>query len=210
MSSETSTEAGRLESGRDSKADPGLQPWQFFVLAALGCATAATFLARGQGITVVILISLLMGGAGFAALMALRTVLPLVTPDADRTVMIGRRTRAALEREKLLALRAIKELEFDRAMGKLSEADFKEMGGRLRARAGNLIRQLDAGAGYRAQIERDVATRLETDARLKPSRSDGESAIDPSVKVSAERVCDTCQTANDADARFCKGCGQKL
>src|SRR5215831_15037108 len=140
MSSETSIEK--------AKVDPGLQPWQFFVLAALGCATAATFLARGQGVTVIILISVLMGGAGFAALMVLRTILPLVTPDVDRTVMVGRRTRAALEREKLLALRAIKELEFDRAMGKLSESDFKEMAGRLRARAGRLIKQLDAGAGY--------------------------------------------------------------
>ena len=32
--------------------------------------------------------------------------------------MVGQRTRAALEREKILTLRAIKELEFDRAMGK--------------------------------------------------------------------------------------------
>ena len=64
--------------------------------------------------------------------------------------MVGQRTRAALEREKLLTLRAIKELEFDRAMGKLSDEDWQEMSGRLRARAARLIRQLDAGAGYRA------------------------------------------------------------
>jgi hypothetical protein len=137
-----------------------------------------------------------MGGAGFAALMVLRTVLPLVTPDVDRTVMIGRRTRAALEREKLLALRAIKELEFDRAMGKLSDGDFKEMAGRLRARAAGLISQLDAGAGYRAQIERDVEKRL------------GEAP--PPKDAAAGRVCAACATSNDVDARFCKSCGQKL
>ena len=45
-------------------------------------------------------------------------------------------------------------------MGKLSEADFKEMSGRLRARAARLMRQLDAGAGYREQIERDSRRRL--------------------------------------------------
>ena len=39
--------------------------------------------------------------------------------------MVGERTRAALEREKMLTLRAIKELEFDRAMGKMSEEDFR-------------------------------------------------------------------------------------
>ena len=49
--------------------------------------------------------------------------------------MLGGRTRAALEREKTLSLRSIKELEFDRAMGKVSEKDFAEMGARLRARA---------------------------------------------------------------------------
>ena len=41
--------------------------------------------------------------------------------------MLGGRTRAALEREKALVLRSIKELEFDRAMGKVSEKDFAEM-----------------------------------------------------------------------------------
>ena len=60
--------------------------------------------------------------------------------------MLGGRTRAALEREKALVLRSIKELEFDRAMGKVSEKDFVEMSARLRARAAGLMRQLDAGA----------------------------------------------------------------
>jgi len=57
--------------------------------------------------------------------------------------MVGQRTRVALEREKLLTLRSIKELEFDRAMGRLSDEDWNEMSGRLRARAARLMRQLD-------------------------------------------------------------------
>src|SRR5262245_1768860 len=126
-------------------------------------------MARGQGVTVVVLLSLLMGGAAIVGIAALRAFLPLVSPEEDRTVMIGRRTRAALEREKLLALRAIKELEFDRAMGKLSEDDFKEMATRLRSRAARLMGQLEAGDGYRSQIERELEKRLD-DARLKPSR----------------------------------------
>jgi hypothetical protein len=238
MSSATSTEATRASTGsgrpghvEESPADRSLQPWQFFVLAALGCATAATFMARGQGLVVVIMLSVLMAAAAFIGLTALRTVQPLVTPEVERSAMIGRRTRAALEREKLLALRAIKELEFDRAMGKLSEDDFKEMAGRLRVRAGRLIRQLDAGAGYRGQIEQEIAKRLsDADARLKPSRSgeadadaerdDSEwsakasaerlSEADRSAMASAERLCAACDTPNEADARFCKGCGQKL
>ncbi len=78
--------------------DQSLQPWQFFVLAALGCATAATFMARGQGITAVILLTVLMGTAAFIGLAMLRAVTPLVSTEGDRTVMIGRRTRVAMER----------------------------------------------------------------------------------------------------------------
>ena len=191
MSSATSTE-------KAPSKEQSLQPWQFFVLAALGCATAATFMARGQGVIAVILLSILMAGAAFVGMAALRAVKPLVTNEEDRTPTIGRRTRAALEREKLLTLRAIKELEFDRAMGKLSEEDWKDMSGRLRARATRLMRQLDAGAEYRDQIERDVAKTIASDARLtRPAASNG-------------ATCANCSTVNDDDAKFCKSCGARL
>jgi hypothetical protein len=199
MSSATSTSQPG-EAGKDQ----GLLPWQFFVLAALGCATAITFIARGQGVTSIVLLGILMGTAALVGLGTLRALRPLVSAEDDRTQMIGRRTRAALEREKMLALRSIKELEFDRAMGKLSDADWQEMSGRLRARAGRLMRQLDAGAGYRQRIEQDLAKRLE---KVDGDRSSGG---ERSAKASAERLCSACETANDADARFCKACGQAL
>ena len=60
--------------------------------------------------------------------------------------MVGSRTRVALEREKNLLLRSIKELEFDHAMGKVAEADYEEMVGRLRSRAVRLLQQLDSAA----------------------------------------------------------------
>ena len=202
MSSETSTEKVRLkpditEAGRSVRLQPdhGLQPWQFFVLAALGCATAVTFIARGQSVTSIVFLSILMASAALVGLAALRTLRPLVSTDEDRTVMIGHRTRVALEREKMLALRSIKELEFDRAMGKLSDADWKEMSGRLRARVGRLMRQLDAGAGYRERIERELEKRL------------GEKVI---AAAPSERACASCATVNDADARFCKSCGRAI
>src|SRR3954471_7140243 len=162
MSSETSTEPLRGRGDSGIPVPTGMHPWQFFVLAGLGCATAVTFLARGQGLTTVVLLAVLMAATTLVGLAALRAFLPLVSAENDRTAMVGQRTRAALEREKMLALRSIKELEFDRAMGKVSEADFREMSGRLRARASRLMRQLDAGGGYREQIERDVAARLDT------------------------------------------------
>ena len=168
------------------------------MLAALGCATAVTFIARGQSVTSIVFLSILMATAALVGLAALRTLRPLVSPDEDRTVMIGHRTRVALEREKMLALRSIKELEFDRAMGKLSDADWKEMSGRLRARVGRLMRQLDAGAGYRDRIERELEKRL------------GE-------KVPASLAHPNARAASCANGRtrpgrraFCKSCGQAI
>jgi hypothetical protein len=128
----------------------------------------------------------------------------------------------------MLALRSIKELEFDRAMGRVSDDDFKEMSGRLRTRAARLMRQLDAGTGYRDQIERELQKRLDdgsarlkpsraedsADARPKPSRSDASVDADDSdirsATAVAERACAACNTRNDPDARFCKSCGQPL
>ena len=194
MSSATSTDDRSVR----LQADQGLQPWQFFVLAALICATGVTYMVRGQGVSTVLLLSLLMATSAIVGLAVLRTVRPLVTKHEDRTPMIGDRTRAALEREKMLALRTLKELEFDRSMKKISDDDYREMSTRLRARASRMIRQLDAGAGYRTKIEADLAKRL------------GErEAADTKPRAQAS-VCAACHTANDADAKFCKSCGQKL
>ena len=177
----------------DTTDGSGLQAWHFFVLAGLACATVATFMARGQSIAAIVLVSVLMAATTGIGLAVFRTVRPLVFGDEDRTQMVGQRTRVALEREKMLVLRSIKELEFDKAMGKVSAADFDEMSGRLRTRAARLIRQLDAG-GYRAQIQADLQKRL------------GEAVAEPR----AASFCSQCGTARDADAKFCKNCGSRL
>jgi hypothetical protein len=224
MSSEISTETVRLKAN-PAEAQPKpeastLEPWQFFVLAALGCATAALFATRGQGVTAIVLLTLLMGATALVGIAALRTLRPLVTAEEDRTAMFGHRTRVALEREKMLALRSIKELEFDRAMGKVSDSDWQEMSGRLRTRATRLMRQLDAGAGYREQIERDLAKRLGASAAAATTLASGvvrradEPALangqDWAAPPKATRTCGSCDTDNDTDAKFCKACGQKL
>lgn len=196
MSSAISTDPVRVKAAPPKPADDSLQPWQFFVLAALACATAVTFVVRGQGPTAVVLLAILMGGVALVAIAALRTVRPLVGAKDDDVAMIGERTRAALEREKHLTLRAIKDLEFDRAMGKLSEDDFREMSGPLRLRAARLIKQLDSGGGYRSKVEQDLAKRLGSPAEA--------------VAAPVARACSSCATENDADARFCKNCGNKL
>ena len=129
-----------------TSADQGFRPWHFFVLASLAASTAAVILSRQSAPEHLILISLTIGAAGAAAAAVYRTIVPLTVRDVSRLgERPSERARAALEREKTLVLRSIKELEFDRAMGKVSAKDFDEMSGRLRARAMMLMKQLDAG-----------------------------------------------------------------
>jgi hypothetical protein len=94
-------------------------------------------------------------------------------------------------------LRSIKELEFDYAMGKVSDSDFADMGLRLRTRAAGLLRQLDAGAAYSTQIEQELARRL---------AMAGVAAGAPP----AGRFCTQCGASTAAAARFCGQCGHKL
>jgi hypothetical protein len=210
MSSETSTES-QLPGGdlRTSGSD-ALQPWQLFTLAGLVGATITVFLSRGESPAGVILLSLTVFAAAAVGIAALRTVKPLTSKAAaDTTQVLGGRTRAALEREKALVLRSIKELEFDRAMGKVSEKDFGEMSARLRARATGLMRQIDAGAGYREQIEREIEKRLGKPAKDQPAHAATDS-VGRGLPSRPANVCESCDTHNDVDARFCKSCGSAM
>ena len=217
MSSEASTEEGfvppkretadgQVPPKRESAEADSLQPWQLFTLAGLIGATIVVFLSRGQTPIAIILLSAAIFAAAFVGLTALRTFLPLTrSVPEDRPDMLGGRTRAALERDKALVLRTIKELEFDRGMGKVSEKDFAEMSARLRARAGRIMRQLDAGSVYREQIEKEVEQRV---ASIGFRRVRG--ATESAPRNPASTVCASCQTPNEPDARFCKACGSKL
>ena len=197
MSSEISTDgsdAGRLTpapTAPDAASEP-FQPWQLFTLAGLIGATIVVFVSRGHTPAGIILLSLTIFAAAAIGVAAWRTFGPLAYRDEPETTQVlAGRTRAALEREKTLALRSIKELEFDYAMRKVSESDFNDMRGRLRARASRLLRQLDSATGYRSEIEKEIERRVGT-------------------RTPAAGTCAACGTSNDLDAKFCKGCGRGL
>ena len=157
--------------------------------------------APGQSPANIIILSLTVVAVSFVGLGAYRALAPLVSADAEMPTLIGGRTRLALEREKAMVLRSLKELEFDFAMGKMSRADFDEMSGRLRRRAVGLIRQLDARGGYREQIEQEVQRRI--------SGATGATGATGALDAPGAPIC-ACGLENDPDARFCKSCGAKL
>jgi len=200
-------------------ADASFRPWHFFVLASLVAATAAVVLSRGSTPEHLVFISLAIGAAGAAAAAFYRMLAPLTSSDAEAfSAPLTDRARAALEREKALALRSLKELEFDQAMGKLSARDFEEMSSRLRSRALSLMKQLDEGAsGYRGVIERELKASLA--GRSAAGGSTPASAVaEPEASVPEAPVkdvlpagaCPGCGTVNDEDASFCKRCGRRV
>jgi hypothetical protein len=196
-------------SGARVQPDHTFRASHFFVLASLMAATAAVVVSRQSTPEHLVLVSLTIGAAGLAAAGFYRMLSPLVGDGTDRSSEpLSIRARQVLEREKMLAMRAIKDLEFDRSMGKLSQADFDEMAGRLRARAMSLIQQLDEdGSGYRSLIEREIRD------RVAASPSGVATPITPAAPAEAgpavEGAC-ACGTINDADAVFCKRCGARL
>ena len=70
---------------------------------------------------------------------------PLLGAAADPLEVTASR-RADLETEKARLIEEIHELELDYATGKLSEPDYRAVEGRLKARAVDVMRALDADA----------------------------------------------------------------
>ncbi len=187
--------------------DHGLRPWQLFLLAGMLAATAVVLVSSGRSTSSVVVLSVTVVAASLVAVAAYRSLSPLVSPeDLVPDAPAGGRTRAALEREKALVLRSIKEIEFDHAMRKTAAADFEDMRDRLKVRAVGLLRQLDT-TGYRDAIERDLAARAGVVAGASAAVPRLSSAPGPAER---SRECHVCRTPNAPDARFCKGCGEGL
>ena len=105
--------------------------------------------------------------------------------EADWGRPIG--PRGELEREKRTLLKAIKEAEFDHLMGKLSDADAEKMIANYRARAIQVIRELEEPGmrgTIRDAIEREVRVRLEVEShrKAKPKRK-SKKATEAAVKA---------------------------
>jgi len=95
------------------------------------------------------------------------------------------------------ALIALKEIEFDRATGKLSDEDYADLNARYSAAA---IAALDAPAATVRCLSH--GTRTEAEAHFCPECGAG--------MVTERDTCAGCGFAIPADAFFCPGCGVRL
>ncbi len=131
--------------------------------------------------------------------------------------------RSAEEEQKRAVLRALKDLEYERSVGKISEDDYHEYSARYRAEAKRLIQSLDENlAEGRRQVEEELARRLSKKlAKAKPkdlpvaetsaahTPQNGEH-VSPLQSPTATRICAACWVKNEQDARFCKACGKSM
>jgi hypothetical protein len=126
-----------------------------------------------------------------------------LTPG-EESLEVAAGRRVELEREKKLLLKAIKEVEFDRDMGKVDPADASAVVARYRARALEIMRLIDADGlkQYEEKVEAEIVRRVGAPPAPPAPPAPEDKAAAP--------TCSSCGLGNDADAAFCKKCGTKL
>jgi ribosomal protein L40E len=157
----------------------------------------------------------LIVGTLLAVLAVAYVLYPLLFSNASvtrRPIGLPRATPVA-EEDAIVALR---EIEFDRATGKLSDSDYAELKARYTARALAAMRARDE-VGANASPEDIVeATVLAYRARLKSCARCGPRPEPDAVYCSncgsyLDEKCAGCgRVVEEAGAAFCAGCGRQL
>lgn len=108
--------------------------------------------------------------------------------------------RDALVQQKNALLQAIRDVRFEHELGKVSASDFERLEAQYRARARELLAQLD-----------DQLAPFREEARKRLGASDqAPVSVEATPAAAIAGMCAKCSTANDADAVFCKKCGAQL
>ena len=124
---------------------------------------------------------------------------PVIAPAADEDASV-----------------ALREIEFDRATGKLSDADYAELKSRYTARALAAMRARGEGGADASSEDLVEATVLAYRARLKSCARCGPRPEPDAIYCSncgayLDEKCAGCgRVVEEAGAAFCAGCGRQL
>lgn len=192
------------------------------------------------GVAVAVVTGALFGAASAILVLAATALLLAISALwASLQWIAGDRTASADEvidlalagnelEQKQAVLRALKDLEYERSVGKISDQDYEELRLRYRAKARAVLQDLDREiAPTRREAERLVASFLAsrglTPAAPEPPAPHADAmdreqlpapATEPQTPpLSAEarpRSCPSCSAPNDSDAAFCKKCGHRI
>jgi hypothetical protein len=141
---------------------------RLFGAAALWVAPATVVGAVAVGLSIGLgpAFLVLAGGMLLGAVMLLWSSLGRLTGESPLTLdeAIGLAAPSAEEERKRAVVRALKDLDYERSVGKISEEDYAELAGRYRAEAKALLRALDTGlAPLRKTAEKRLVARLKAE-----------------------------------------------
>src|SRR5258708_39092671 len=144
----------------------------------------------------------LAGGVLSGIIAILGTSVRTLSGDAPLTIeeAMALAAPSAAEEEKRAVLQALKDLDYERSVGKIADADYEELLRRYRTEAKRLLRAVDV----------DLAPLRAKAAAYVAERSKRAEAPVASSATKAKRACPSCKSDNDVDAVFCKKCGGKL
>ena len=106
------------------------------------------------------------------------------------------------ETPKGIALAALKEIEFDRETGKLSDDDYELLKAKYTVAAVEALRRDQAGA-----VSNDVEALIAAKVRLLRS---AQAATTLDTAPAARHYCDQCGAGLVAGSRFCEACGRPV
>ncbi|MFL5403123.1 MAG: zinc ribbon domain-containing protein [Gemmatimonadales bacterium] len=109
------------------------------------------------------------------------------------------------ETPKGIALTALKEIEFDRETGKLSESDYQLLKTKYTATALEALRRETEEVGS-GDIEALIAAKV----RALRFASAAISSNEPTSRLSGGPACNACGPRPEPDALFCSSCGRRL
>lgn len=167
----------------------------------------------------------------WASLRVLSGDAPL-TPELEALEASKQSTDALTSRKKML-VRALKDLDNERSLGKLDDEDYAQISATYRDELKDVLKRIDANlAPHREKAEALVKAHFEkvgfekkaatpknvvereNEASEASSESDESESEDEDSEASSERIsrvtCGACQASNEPDAKFCKGCGAAL
>jgi hypothetical protein len=211
-------------------AGDDVRGWPWWAIPVVILALAAVVIAVGRMVGVgpailVLAATALLTVVGFL----FRAVQSIAEPVDDEDARVAMPPTLA-EEQKRAALRALKELEFEKNVGNISPDDYEEIVKRYREEAKRAMRVVDE----ERRVMRERAEKLARKA-IAAEVGDDERVVDKSVNPFASKdeggdevpskaalqgdiagavvhdnICPKCAVTNDDDARFCKGCGATL
>jgi hypothetical protein len=142
-----------------------------------------------------------MIGIGLAILTAIFVGYPLFQKHQHKVSFALNHRAQELEARKAEIYAAIRDIDFDYRMGKLSQEDYETLRDQYKTEAINLMKQID-----QVTVSRSRSASSKSDGRGGQAASQQEKTSVESVA----RFCHQCGQPVVAQDRFCSVCGAKL